>query len=69
MRLTFGDMTKEVNLFNIGKQLHDVEDQMFELNLIENLTSEHSEEIKLETKCEFELESNILTLIRLSSML
>jgi len=30
---------------------------MFEVNLIENLTSEHNEEIELETECEFELES------------
>ena len=39
MRLTFGDMTREVNVFNLGKQPHDVEDQTFEVNLIENLTS------------------------------
>ena len=39
MRLTFGDMTREVNIFNLGKQPHDVENQTFEVNLIENLTS------------------------------
>jgi len=33
-----------------------MDDQTFEVNLIENLTSEHSEEIELETECEFELE-------------
>ena len=37
MRLTFGDMTREVNVFNLGKQPRDVEDQTFEVNLIENL--------------------------------
>ena len=41
MRLTFGDMTREVNIFNLGKQPRDVEDQTFEVNLIENVTSEH----------------------------
>jgi len=48
MRLTFGDMTKEVNIFNLGKQPCDVEDQTFEVNLIETMTSEHSEELELE---------------------
>jgi len=51
MRLTFGDMTREVNVFNLGKQPRNVEDQIFEVNLIENLTSEHREELKLETDC------------------
>ena len=45
IRLTFRDMTKEVNVLKLGKQPHDVEDQTFEVNLIENLTSEHSEEM------------------------
>jgi len=58
MRLTFGDMTREVNVFNLGKQPRDVEDQTFEVNLIENLTSEHREELELETECEFGLESD-----------
>ena len=40
MRLTFGDMTKEVNVFNLGRQSRDVNDQTFEVNSIENLTSE-----------------------------
>ena len=51
MRLSFGDMTKEVNVFNLGKQPRDLEDQTFKVNYIENLTSEHKE---LEN--EFELE-------------
>jgi len=34
MRLTFGDMTREVNAFNLGKQPCDVEDEIFEVNLI-----------------------------------
>ena len=58
MRLTFGDMTREVNIFNLGKQPRDVEDQTFEVNLIENLTSEHREELELETECDFGLESD-----------
>ena len=48
MQLTFGDMTREVNVFNLGKQPRDVEDQTFEVNLIENLTNEHREELELE---------------------
>ena len=58
MRLTFGDMTREVNVFNLGKQPCDVEDQTFEVNLMENLTSEHREELELKTDCDFELESD-----------
>ena len=38
MRLTFGDMTKEVNVFHLGKQPRDLDDQLFEVNLIEGLT-------------------------------
>ena len=57
MRLTFGDMTREVNVFNLGKQPRNVEDQTFEVILIENLTSEHKEKLELETDCDFELES------------
>jgi len=30
MRLTFGDMTKEVNVFNLGKQPCDRDDQSLE---------------------------------------
>ena len=30
MRLTFEDMTREVNVFNLEKQPRDVEDQTFE---------------------------------------
>ena len=48
MRLTSGDMTREVIVFNLGKQPLDVADQTFEVNLIENLISEHMEEFELE---------------------
>ena len=51
-------MTREVNVFNLGKQPRDVEDQTFEVNLIENLTSEHMKELELKTECDFELESD-----------
>jgi len=57
MRLTFGDMTKEVNVFNLGKQPRDMEDQIFKVNSIENLTSEHEESIQPDTESEFDLES------------
>ena len=56
MRLTFGDMTKEVNVFNLGRQPRDINDQTFEVNSIENLTSEHEESIEMETKSEFDLD-------------
>ena len=58
MCLTFGDMTKEVNIFYLRKQPRDSEDQTFEVNLIEGLTSEHGEEQKYEPGYEFELESD-----------
>ena len=56
MRLTFANMTREVNVSNLGKP-RDVENQTFEVNLIENLTSEYGEELELEPNCDFELES------------
>jgi len=59
MRLTFRDMTKEVNVFNLGSQPYDMNDQSFKVNLIENLTSEHSEEIELEAECDNELGSDV----------
>ena len=58
MRLTFRDMTREVNVLNLGKQPRDVEDQIFEVNLTENLTSEHREKLELETDCDFGVESD-----------
>ena len=53
MRLTFGDMMKEVNVFNLGRQPRDTN----EVNSIENLTSEHEESIEMETESEFDRES------------
>jgi len=58
MRLTFGDMTKEVNVFHLRKQARDFNDQTFKVNLIEGLTSEHEEEQEYESEHEFELESD-----------
>ena len=49
MRLTFGYMTREINIFNLEKQSCDVKDKKFKVNLIENLISEHKEEQELET--------------------
>ena len=57
MRLTFGDMIKEVNVFNLRRQPGDINDKSFEANSIENLTSEHEESIEMETESEFDLES------------
>ena len=51
-------MTKEVNVFNLGSQPYDMDDQSFEVNLIQNLMSEHSEEIELKAKCDNELGSD-----------
>ena len=48
-------MAREVNVFNLGKQPCNVENQTFEVNLIENLTSEHRGELKLEPNYDFEL--------------
>ena len=55
MRLTCRDMTKEVNIFYLEKQPRYSEDQTFEVNLIEGLTSEHQEELEYEPKS-FKLE-------------
>jgi len=57
MRLTFGDMTKEVNVFNLGRQPRDINDQTFEVNFIENLISEYEESMEIETEAEFDLEA------------
>ena len=69
IRLTFGVMTKKVNVFNLGKKPRDVEDQIFEVNLIGNLTSEHREELKLETDCDLELESEDFNLDQILSLI
>ena len=62
MRLTFGDMTKEVNVFNLRRPPRDINDQTFEINSIENLTSEHEESMEIDTESEFDLESEDLNL-------
>jgi len=51
-------MTKEVNVFHLGKQPRDLDDQSFEVNLIEGLTSEYEEELEYESEHEFDLESD-----------
>ena len=58
MRLTFGDMIKEVNVFHRGKQPRNLENESFEVNLIEGLASEHEVEIEYESDREFKLESD-----------
>ena len=57
MRLTFGDITKEENVFNLEKQPKDMNDQTFEVNSIQNLTSEHEESMDIDTESEFDMES------------
>jgi len=56
MRLTFRDMTKEVNVFNLGRQPRDINDQTFKVNSIENLTCEHEQSMEIEIEAEFDLE-------------
>ena len=58
MRLIYGNMTKKINAFHLGKQPRDSEDQTFKVNLIEDLTSEYEEELKYEPEHEFKLESD-----------
>jgi len=57
MRLTFGNMKKEVNVFHLRKQPGTwMTNQSFKVNLIEGLTSEHEKELKYESDHEFYLE-------------
>jgi len=58
MRLTFGDMTKEMNVFHLGKQPPDLDHNSFEVNLIKRLTRKDEEELEYESKHEFDLESD-----------
>ena len=51
-------MIKKVNIFHLGKQPQNFEDQIFEVNLIKALTSEDEKELEYEPKCKFELESD-----------
>ena len=44
MRLTFGDMTREVNVFNIDKQPRKTRDQTYEVNFVGNNCEKESEE-------------------------
>ena len=47
---------KKVNVFNLGRQPMDINDQTFEVNSIKMLTSEYEECIEMETENEFNLE-------------
>ena len=49
MRLTFRDMTKVVNVFNLEQQSRKIKDQTFEVNFIENNCEEKSEGIENES--------------------
>jgi len=57
MTLTFGDMTQEINVFNLGKQPRDMDDQIFEVNSVENLKSEHEENMEIDMENQFDLKS------------
>ena len=56
MRLTFGNMTKEVNVFNLENQSRKIKDQTVEVNFIENICEKESESLFLdklfEDKCD-----------------
>jgi hypothetical protein len=43
MKLTFGNMTMDVNIFHLGKQPSDQTNEPFEVNMIEGLPSENGE--------------------------
>ena len=49
MRLTFEDMTREVNVFNLEKQPRKIRDQTFKVNFAENNCDEESEDIEDES--------------------
>ena len=50
MRLTFGDMTREVNVFNMDKQPRKIKDQTFEVNFVGGNCEEESEDSKDESQ-------------------
>ena len=47
-----------MNVFHLGKQPRDLDDQSFEVNLIEGLKSEHEKELEYVSDHEFDLESD-----------
>ena len=48
MKLTFKNMTMDVNIFHLGKQPSDQTEEPFEVNMIESLPSESREEEEIE---------------------
>jgi len=44
MKLTFGNMTINLNIFNLRKQPSDHSDQPFDVNMIQEISSEHFED-------------------------
>ena len=40
MQLSFGNMTMELNIFNIAKQPHNVDDGIVDVDLIETLVDD-----------------------------
>ena len=44
MRLTFGDMTREMNVFNVDKQPRKTRDQTYEVNFVENNCEEERDD-------------------------
>jgi len=41
MKLTFDNMTTDLNIFNLEKQPGDHSDQPFDINMIQGIWSEH----------------------------
>jgi len=51
MKLTFGNMTIDLNIFNLGKQPSDHSDQPFDVNMIQGTSSEHFEDEGSDIEC------------------
>ena len=49
MKLTFGNMTMDVNIFHLGKQPSDQTNEPFKVIMIEGLPSENGEEEEIES--------------------
>ena len=57
LKLSFGNMTLEFNIFNTCKQTRDEED-VHEVNLIETIVQDQTLEICLVNSCDFNFDEN-----------
>ena len=55
-------MTKDVNVFNLEKQLRDMNDQTFEVNSNENFANKYEEIMEIDMESNFDLESEYFNL-------